>query len=73
MATEPCATLDYETMLWEGHCALAVGLMVERYMKIHPPPPDSRMGGRLDEWSGLMVSLGRGRLTGLGASGLRAV
>lgn len=65
--------LGLETALWEGHAALAVGLTVERYLQINPPPADCAWGLQLQEWSRLMVSLGRRQLFDLGAGRLRSV
>lgn len=64
---------DREAAVWEATASLQLGLIMCRFLRHYPPPPDDRLGQTLIAFSEELVSRGRACLSAVPAPALRLV
>lgn len=59
--------------VWDARAEHDVGHLILRYLREHPPPPDTECGGDFTRWAENLVADGLDRLAALGARPLRGI
>lgn len=59
--------------LWDSRAEYDIGVMIARYLRDNPPPPDSACAADFRDWSDRLKAAGAERLDTWSARPLRAV